>query len=144
MKKRTCLLSLLSACVIFVVIYVVYGYQFGVVTRDVLFSALDSHCYVENNPYVDIISDEDYYHLVAHKYGDYDAVNGYSNIRCKNPFVFHWFDGAYVWSQYDYSYYLNGEEMVCLSSVDVKFTYKLQNGQWHITDCRVGSSLTGA
>lgn len=143
-RQHSALCKTLLAVVVFVVGYIIYGNQLGVVTRDVLFSALDSHCYVENNPYADIISDEEYYHLMADKYGDVDTVNGYSNIRCKKPFVLHWFAGAYVWSQYDYSYYMNGEERVCLTDVPVKFTYKLQNGQWHIIDCCVGSSATGA
>lgn len=143
-RQHSALCKMLLAAVVFVVVYMIYGYQLGETTYNVLLSALDSHSYVEDNPYADIISDEEYYHLMAHKYGDYDEANGYSYIHCKKPFVLHWFAGAYVWSRYDYSYYLNGEEMVCLSDVGVQFTYKLQNGQWHITDCRVGSSVTGA
>lgn len=143
-RQHSVLCKTLLVVVIFVAIYIIYGHQLSVATRDVMFSALDSHGYVENNPYAEMISDEEYYHLMANKYGDYDEANGYSYIHCKKPFVLHWFTGAYVWSQYDYSYYLNGKEMICLSDVDVQFTYKLQNGEWHIIVCRVGPSSTGA
>lgn len=136
--------KILLAAAGFVVFYMAYGHHIGATAEDVLLSALESHSYVENNPYADIISDEQYYHLMVCKYGDCNATNGYSEISCKTPFVLHWFSGAYVWSRYDYAYWRDGEEMMHLSDVGVKFTYKLQDGHWRIMDCSVGASQTGA
>lgn len=125
-------------------LYMFYGYHIGAEVRQVLLSALESHSYAENNPYADMISDEQYYRLMAQKYGDFDEAEGYSHIRCKQPWVLHWFAGAYVWSSYDYTYYQNGEAQVNLTDVTVRFTCKQQAVRWRIVDCRIGAPSTGA
>lgn len=136
--------ALLAILLIFLPIYLAYGYYIGRITKDIMLSAFEQNYYVENNPYNDVISDEYYNWFVVKAMADYNRPNSYDKTHLSSPLVLHWFTGAEVWISYDYSFYVGKENMINLTNILVKFSYKLQNGDWQVMDCYVGPSSTGA
>ena len=134
LRKRPLLLVLL----LFGLVYLAYGYYLGHIVKSVTVSAFESYKAVENNPYLDIISDENYNHLVKRQYHDFTLPNTYDKYFISPALVIHWFDGAIAYIRYNYEYFQNDEINSGSMGVVVKFTLKLQDGQWKIVDIYEG------
>lgn len=144
LRKRPLLSALLLVLLLFGLVYLAYGHYLGHIVKSVTVSAFESYKAVENNPYLDIISGEDYNKMNFRSRMNFEIPNSYDRIVMKRPFVIHWFTGANVWINHDYYFYDGEYWSTCLTGMDNRFTLKLQNGQCRITDLKLGTSLTGA
>lgn len=129
--------------VLLITIYLVYGYSIGQAAKMVMTSAFEAEAYAVNNPYSDIISDENYNKMVINGSEFYRTYDGYAENRFKFPFVLHWFSGAVVWIGFENKYYFFEDDFVQYDvGRSVKFICKYQDGKWHIMDCDlIGTNL---
>ncbi len=143
MNKYSCKRYILVFAALLAAIYLIYGYHIGQTAKAVMVSAFEAEAYAVNNPYADIISDENYNKMVINGSEFYHIYDGYAKNRFKLPFVVHWFSGAVVWIGFEHKYYFYEDDFI---SYDVgrsaKFICKYQNGKWNILDCRlIGTNL---
>lgn len=129
LRQRALLLVLL----LLGLVYLAYGHYLGQMTEEVMLAAFAEQGYVENNPYSDIISDEDYNYMVIS--GRFENPQTQFYITKKRPFVVHWLFGANVWIKFNFSYG-DGKTMASYEDIAMKFVLELQNGRWRITEVK--------
>lgn len=96
-------------------------------------SAFDCYEAVENNPYNDIIADEDYNRLIQRRGLDFNQAGVWDEYLILGPFAVHWLVGGKAVAWYDYKYY--GSEFNSISSgVPVVFSLRLEDFRWRIVD----------
>lgn len=124
-----------AALIVFVIIYLLLGAYLGCKVRTIVVSAFDSDSYVENNPYMDVISDEAYNYFVKSPMFDMtspDARYEYKIYRL--PLVIHWFTGAKVCLYYKDGYYVGDKKLSGSTAVPIWFTLELCDGKWNVID----------
>jgi len=136
---KTPIIKNLSCCLKFVllvvvIIYVGFGIYLGQITKNIMLSAFECCTAVENNPYSDMISDENYNHFIHRQWLDYSHPDANYKYHIYAPFVIHWFVGANVWIDYSDEFTINNQFRSASRGVTVKFSLELQNKHWKILD----------
>lgn len=129
-KKIPSILKLVLLVVI--IIYIGFGIYLGNITKNIMASAFECCAAVENNPYCDIISDENYNRFIHRRLLDYSNPDANYKYRLYTPLVIHWFVGANVWIYYSDEFTINNHFRSASRDVPVKFSLELKDMHWKI------------
>lgn len=100
----------------------------------VMKSAFECYEAVENNPYSEIIADEDYNRLVRRRHYDFESAEAWDEYKILGPLAVHWLVGGKAVAWYDYDYYVGSEHKSGSSGVPVVFSLRLEDFRWRIVD----------